>query len=438
MSDFDSAVMRAISDNNMLEVGDKIVVALSGGADSVALFNVLLSLRERYSLSLYAAHVNHNLRGDESNRDESFVRDLCDKNSVELFVKSVDVKSLAAEQGIGTEMCGRNVRYEFFRELSEKLGTKTATAHTASDNAETVLFNLARGAGLNGMCGIQPVREGIIRPLIYVTREHIEDYCKENGLSYVTDSSNLTDDYTRNKIRHSIVPVLKEINAGFESNVTNNSEMLRNINSFMELNANEAIEQIAVENGYSCEKLAALPTALRHEVLYLLCKQNGVEPEYSKLKILSDCLKSGGAFDFSGSVRAVCKQGVLRFVHTEQEEDLFSFIELKSNASFTYKGKIFEVECDETHFPTDRKLVFRTRRAGDKITLPKRRVTKTLKKFFNELKIPEEKRDSVIVLADGSNILWVEGIGFSKSGNELKKIGIEIDIKVKERGNNYA
>ncbi|MCH5298657.1 MAG: tRNA lysidine(34) synthetase TilS [Ruminococcus sp.] len=428
MNDFYSAVIRAITDNNMLKSGDKIVVALSGGADSVALFYVLLSLREKYGLSLYAAHVNHNLRGEESMRDESFVRDLCEKNSVELFEKSLDVKGLAAEQGIGTEMCGRNVRYEFFSELCEKLGAKTATAHTASDNAETVLFNLARGAGLNGMCGIQPVRGDIIRPLIYVTRKQVENYCNDNGLSYVTDSSNLTDDYTRNKIRHAVVPVLKEINAGFENNITNNSEMLRGINSFIELSANKAIEQIAVQNGYSCSGLAALPTALRHEVLYLLCKQNGVEPEYVKLKIISDCLEIGGAIDLSGSVRAVCKQGVLRFVKTERDKELFSFVELSPNTSFIYKGKIYEAECNETHFPTDRKLVFRTRMAGDKITLPKRRVTKTLKKFFNELKIPEETRDNVIVLADGSDILWAEGIGFSENGKELKKIGINIKV----------
>lgn len=436
MSDFDSAVMRAISDNNMLQSGDKVVVALSGGADSVALFNVLLSLREKYNLSLYAAHVNHNLRGDEALRDESFVCEMCEKNSVELFVKSVNVKSLAAKQGIGTEMCGRNVRYEFFSELSKKLGSKIATAHTASDNAETVLFNLARGAGLNGICGIQPVRDDIIRPLIYATREQVEGYCKENGLSFVTDSTNLTDDYTRNKIRHAVIPVLKEINAGFENNVTNNSEMLRRINSFIELNAGETIERIKIKNGYSCERLAALPTALRHEVLYLLCKQNGVEPQYSKLKILSDCLESGGAVDLTGAVRAVCKQGVFRFVNTEQEKEIFSFIELKSNTSFIYNDKIFEAQCDETHFPTDRKLVFRTRNAGDTITIPKRRVTKTLKKFLNELKIPEEKRDSIIVLADGSDILWMEGIGFSESGNELKKIGININVK--ERGKSNA
>ncbi len=432
MSDFDSAVMRAICENNMLSVGDKIVVAFSGGADSAVLFHVLLSLREKYDLLLYAAHVNHNLRGEESLRDESFVRALCEENGVELFVKSVDVKELAEKQGIGTEMCGRNIRYEFFRELSEKLGTKTATAHTASDNAETVLFNLSRGAGLNGMCGIQPVRGNIIRPLIYVTREQIESYCEDNGLSYVTDSSNLKDDYTRNKIRHAVVPVLKEINARFEDNVTNNSEMLRNINSFIELNARKTIGQVRVKHGYSAERLAVLPIALKNEALYLLCKQNGVEPEYSKLKILSDCLIKGGAVDFSGTVRAVCKQGVLRFVQTKQDKNLFSPVELKSNSKFIYKGKSFEAKFDENSLVNKMNLVFRTRKAGDKITLPGRKVTKTLKKFFNELKIPEEKRDSIIVLAEGLDIFWVEGIGFSEKGNELKKFGI--NIKVKERG----
>ena len=165
-----SLIADAVKKYDMLKSGDRVIVALSGGADSVSLLDNLNDIKELYNLTIYAAHVNHLLRGAEAERDENFCKILCKKYDVELFIKKVDVRALAKQQKISEELCGRNVRYRFFAELSEKLNAKIATAHTMSDNAETLIYNIARGSGINGAGGISPVRGNIVRPLIEVTR----------------------------------------------------------------------------------------------------------------------------------------------------------------------------------------------------------------------------------------------------------------------------
>lgn len=422
MSDFIVKVRKAVESYNMIENGDNVIVALSGGADSVSLLNALIELRDEYKLTLYAAHVNHNLRGAEADRDENFVRKLCADNGVELFVRSINVRALAKERRQSEELCGRDVRYEFFAELSNELSAKIATAHTASDNAETVVFNMARGAGLNGFSGIAPVRGNIIRPLIYVTRDEVEAYCDNKNLEFVTDSTNLEDEYTRNKIRHAVIPVLKELNPDFENTVSRESDMLRDFNSFLELKADESITEIKTENGYDANKLVNLDKALRFGVIKKLCKLSGANVDYKLISLIDDNL-TGGAVDLNNGVRAVSKQGTLRFVH-DNSIKYFSELELKPDTIFEYNSKEYsvkELKLDNNN------LVFRTRRAGDSFTLPKRNVSKTLKKLFNELKIPEEKRDSVMLAADGSEVLWIEGVGASKQA--LGKLDINVKIK---------
>lgn len=433
MSSFLSKVEETIAHYNMLNKGDTVVAALSGGADSVSLLNALNSIKEKYSLTVKAAHLNHNLRGAEALRDENFCREICDKTGVELFVKSVDINEIARRDKIGTELAGRNERYKFFSELSEKYGAKIATAHNADDNVETVVFNLIRGAGLNGMSGIKPVRDNIIRPLIGIERAEIERFIEENSLSYVTDSTNLTDDYTRNKIRHLIVPVMKEINPVVAGNITEETELFRDINSFLELKADDIINNSRNENGYRVGVIKNAPRALRFSVIYKLLKQNGVLPEKKHVSLIESVLDSG-AVDLNGNVRAVCKQGTLRFVKTDKKY-FNSEIELKLPMEFSVNDKNYsvkEIKSDSDCIKLsvlDKKPVFRTRRAGDKFTLPKRGVTKSLKKLFNELKIPEEKRNSILVLASGSSVLWIEGIGVSENARAYDKEGFNIEIK---------
>lgn len=442
MSSFIESVENTIEEYKMIEKGDTIIVALSGGADSVSLLSFLNSNKEKYSIAVKAAHLNHNLRGEEAFRDENYVRELCEKLGVELFVKSVNIKEIAKENKIGTELAGRQERYKFFSRLSEKNGAKIATAHNADDNLETVIFNLIRGAGLNGMSGIKPVRNNIIRPLINTSREEIEKYIKDNSLEYVTDSTNLTDNYTRNKIRHKIVPVMREINPNVAENVSGETKIFNKVNSYLELKSEEIINESLGENGYISKKLKEIPDDLKPTVFYELLKQNAITPEYRHISLIGSILDSG-AVDLNGNYRAVCKQGNLRFVKTDEKAPELSDKELKCPVGFSYNGYYYSIkeikDVKETDVikksVLDKKPVFRTRRPGDRFNIPGRNVTKTLKKYFNELKIPEEKRDGILLLAASNEVIWIDGIGVSGSFVSYNKNGIKI---YKDKENGYA
>ena len=217
-------VLRAIEKFGMLDGVNDVTVALSGGADSMCLLHSLLVIKDTYSLNITAAHLNHMIRGKEALRDEEFVIEQCKKIGVQLFVERVDVPLFARENKISIELAARKVRYEFFERVAKGA---VATAHTASDNIETVILNMTRGASLKGLCGIPPKRDRFIRPLICCTRSDVEAYCAKNNIQFVTDSTNLTDEYTRNNIRHNIVPVLKQINPAVEENIVKMCDNLR-------------------------------------------------------------------------------------------------------------------------------------------------------------------------------------------------------------------
>lgn len=202
-----------IEEFSMLAQGDTVAAAVSGGADSVALLDFLCAQLD-LGLTVRACHLNHCLRGEESDRDEQLVRTMCAQYGVALDVRRVDVRALAHTRGLSLETAAREARYAFFEEVARTHGCKIATAHTLSDAAETVVLNLARGTGIAGLCGIPPVRGDIVRPLIGCTRAQTEAYCAAHGLCYVTDSTNLTDSCTRNHIRHNILPQLFRVNPG--------------------------------------------------------------------------------------------------------------------------------------------------------------------------------------------------------------------------------
>ncbi len=417
-------MLKAVYDFSLIESGDSIVVALSGGADSVALLNALNSVKELYSITLYACHLNHNIRGEEAQRDEDFVRALCEELNIELFVKCVDVPVLSAEKKQSLELCGREARYEFFEELSKKLSAKVATAHTASDNAETVLYNLTRGSSLNGLCGIKAKRDYIIRPLIYATRDDVERYCEENSLSFVTDSTNLSDDYTRNNIRHNAVPALKSVNSELEATVTRMCSSLSDIQDYLNKISLEEINNSKTDTGYDCKKLLKLDKAVLKNSIVLIAKQSGVQLSFRLVELVADAMVNGGSVDLGESKRAVCKQGFLRIVDSQKDCDDFLEIPFLSSGCVKYisKEELKNINknllknCVNCDIITD-STVLRTRRDGDSFTLKNRNVTKSLKKLLNELKIPAEKRSSLKLIANGSTVLWLEGVGTSKQGS---------------------
>ena len=218
-------IKRADRDFSLFDGAEKILVGLSGGADSTCLLISLCELSKEFGFEVFALHVNHMIRGSEADRDENFAREVCKKYGVEFFCERVDVPFLSQKEGTSLELCARNVRYRAFEKVCLENGiTHVATAHNALDNAETVLFNLVRGSGTRGLCGIPPKRKlcdgvTVIRPLIYAERCEIEEYLSQKNETFVTDSTNADTDYTRNYIRNKVMPLLKEINPCIEKSI---------------------------------------------------------------------------------------------------------------------------------------------------------------------------------------------------------------------------
>lgn len=435
-------VLNTLKTHSMLGSGDRVIVALSGGADSVTLFNVLLSLQDELGIEVYAAHVNHNLRGQESLRDEAFVKKLCKENNVELFIKSVDVNALCKETSESFETVGRRVRYDFFEELSGQLDAVVATAHTLSDSLETALFNMARGASFAGLSSIPYRRGRIIRPLLDVTREDVEKYVSENKLSYVDDSTNADADIcNRNKIRHKAVPVLKEVNEGAELNFLRLRQSLIDAESFIKAEAEKLILIAKCEFGYDAKLLLNAHPAPLSYALKLILEETSAGFEYKHIELIKFCLEKDGAVPLLNGTTAVVKQGVLRIVReNEIKKGDFSF---EINSSFSYNGKLYSVKELSEEEIINKKLALKvidydkigsdaslsTRQSGDKFSPLKRKITKDLRKLQNELKIPSEQRDKMLLLKSSGKILWAEGVGVSADGMYKKGKGILIEVE---------
>ncbi len=422
--------LSAVEKYNMLSPGAAVIAAVSGGADSMAMLLFLMKISERYSLSLTVAHVNHGLRGEEARRDEEYVRSFCEKNSLRFEVLHADVAALAKQSGETCEECGRRVRYEFFESIDKN--AKIATAHTASDNAETMLFNLARGSSLKGLCGIPPVRGNIIRPLIFCTREDIEVFCRENSLDFVTDSTNLTLDYSRNKIRHIAVPALKEINSAFEENASHFSQNAALDEDFLECETESLLASAKKDGGLSCEALLSAHSAIRRRALLgaikNVCPKSA---DFRTVNAVENILQGGGKIQLSPDIFAVSDGDIIRFeTPAKMSEEWSEDIEPECiNGSVCHNGRVsicrvnkkvffdtqkihkdmldYCIDCDKING----KVQVGSRRAGDKLTLAKRGCTKSLKKLFNEAHVPPESRCDVAVLRDESGVLWVEGFG---------------------------
>ncbi|MBQ9742918.1 MAG: tRNA lysidine(34) synthetase TilS [Ruminococcus sp.] len=440
-------VLKTISDHKLLSPSDKVIVALSGGADSVSLLYVLLSLREELGISIMAAHVNHRLRGEESDRDERFVRKLCEELSVELFVRSEDVGELSRQRGMSMELCGRDVRYEFFSELSRTHGAKVATAHTMSDAEETMLYNIARGTTLHGLCSIPYKRDYIIRPLLDCTRQQIEEYCSGQGLSFVQDSTNFSEDVcSRNKIRLSVLPPLSELSEGFHRSFSRLRSQLSQVDEFMNLMADEALEDCRCDGGLSADKLCALHDAVLGYALSQYISMQGGVSEYRHISLCKKILTEGGAVTLPGGLTAVCRQGIFR-VAEQSDTEVFEAVRLTVPMTFQYAGAEYSFEELLMQDIINRKLasdcipcdiisedtIVRTRGEGDRFALLRRGITKPLRKLQNELKIPAYDRDRSLVIAIGNTVLWAEGIGVSEQGKLPPTADKGIYINVRRR-----
>ena len=255
--------------NSMLPENVSTVVAgLSGGADSVCLLSVLNSLKNDFGFNLIAVHVNHGIRGEEAKRDEIFSENYCKKLGIPFKLFSYDCPLEAKKTGEGLEECGRRLRYQSFNSVCPNDNYRIATAHNANDNAETVLFNISRGSSLKGACGIPSVRDNIIRPVLFASREQIEKFCNDNSLEYITDSTNNSDDYSRNKIRHCVLPVLSEINHGAISSFTRFSQNAKEDSDYLEKIACKSYNESNIsKNEFNLTYLKELDVAVLKRVI---------------------------------------------------------------------------------------------------------------------------------------------------------------------------
>ncbi|MCR4607648.1 MAG: tRNA lysidine(34) synthetase TilS [Oscillospiraceae bacterium] len=263
-----------ISRYDMLPPGSKVLCAVSGGADSMCLLHWLADNADALGISVSAAHFEHGIRGDESLRDMNFVEEACRAMQIPLFIGRGNVPEYAEERSMGLEEAARELRYEFLERTAGENGfDRIATAHNADDNAETVIFNLARGSGAAGICGIPPVRGKIVRPLLETCRSEIEKYLSDRGISHIEDSTNSSGQYSRNKIRHQIMPVLREINPSVSKAILRTGDMLREDNRLLEELADEFIAGHFNGESVRSKELAALPDAVEARVIRKLCPQ---------------------------------------------------------------------------------------------------------------------------------------------------------------------
>ena len=447
----------------MLQSEDCVIVGVSGGADSICLLLLLSQLQEEIGFRLVAVHVNHGLRGLDADADEAYVKEFCNKLGVVCEIYFSDVELISKKRKQSTEEAGREVRREFFEETMKKYhGTKIALAHHQNDSAETFFINLARGTGLRGLGGIAPVNGNVIRPLLCLKREEIEAYLKQEGISYCTDDTNRSDEYTRNRIRNHTIPYLQEqVNQKVVEHMNETMEQIRQVQGFLDEQVQMYWERsvVAVESGH-----------LILEEAYLQI------PEVLKPLLIRRVLT------------ATCgREKDLESVHVRQLQQLFQKqVGRKTDLPYQMEGRrvyegiivcvkenqpkqkldevIFDIHDKEADFQIGKKQIFcrvtdeyvekshtklfncdiiknnisiRTRKQGDYITIHEDGRTQKLKSYFINEKIPQEQRDEILLVAEGNHVLWIVGYRtnpvYEVKTNTKSVLAIQID-----EGDNYG
>lgn len=409
-------VKNTIDRFNMLTPTDTVVVGLSGGADSTALLLAMLKL----GYNTVAVHVNHNLRGEESLRDELFCRELCVKLGVTLYVESVDVRAYCEETKTSLEEGARNLRYQAINKHLD--GSKLATAHNINDCFETTLFNLTRGCSLSGIMGIPPVRDNIIRPLIQCTRDEIETFLNSQGQSWVTDSTNLVPDCSRNIIRLQVVPKLADINQGLYKTYASFLDTMSQTNDFV----NSEIQKAYADN-ISSDTLALseIPDGiLRSGALKLYISNHGIAPSFDMIDLIVKHLDSNTKISLTKDKYIVISNSAVKITDSAKPDKLFVKTNMRDDFAFGTKSVHFTVisqfdmsfsnirrlqytvDADKLHGP----VVARSVNGNEKIRLKGREFTSTVKKLFATLASPDSRHE-LVVLADDDGPFFAEGFG---------------------------
>lgn len=416
-------IRQTVSEYNLLQKGDSVLIGLSGGADSVCLTHALYSLKDIFGIKLYTVHINHGIRGEEAERDQKFAADFSKSLGIKCFIIKLDIPQIASKNGDSEETAGRKARYEIFDRLCvEHNITKIATAHNKNDNAETILMNFMRGSSVKGLCGIPCRRDNIIRPILNVSRDMIEEYCKYNNLEYVTDSTNLSNDYTRNKIRNILIPMIRaEFNPNFIGTVTSNAQYMYEDSECLDSLSERIYKNIVHDGSVLIDELKINPVSVQRRVIrYMLIKEYGGISDIPSVYI-NDILKlknTGAYINLADNVTAMTEYGRLKIGKFKENEDIdFEYVlsipggcfipelsvyaEVKRCNSREKDGALY-LGCDEAE-----KLIIRTRRAGDRFSPCGMNGSKKVKQYFIDNKIPKQQRNRIPIIEINGKIAAV-------------------------------
>lgn len=454
-----------VIENKLIQNGDRVLVALSGGPDSVCLLNILYELKKDFNIEIAAAHVNHMLRGEEAFKDEEYARNICRDLDIKFFSKSIDINEISKKKNISHELAGREERYKFFELVSKENGyNKIAIAHNANDQAETVLMNIMRGTGIEGLCGIRSKRKGgIIRPILCLSREEIENYCDLNNLNPRIDKSNLENIYSRNKVRLDILPYMKNnFNKDIIETINRMTNLLQIDNDFIEKECNNNYKKYCINNGknlviskevFFIEK-AILTRVIKKAFIEFTGKHTNFEMKHiyevislannstnKKVNIPNGVIAENIYGDIYLKFKEIKNKEFKEIIFNKNElnsnsidfEDYsinFVIIDNKKNIEFSNNVLINFFDYDKIK----EKLIIRKRVNGDKMTPIGMKGAKKVKDIFIDLKIPIQKRDEVPIICFDNEIAWLVGYKVSESfkiTKETKRI-IKITVTRKE------
>lgn len=482
MDVFERKVLDSIERYHMLDGVKHCVCGVSGGADSVSLLTVLARYRKKLGIQLHVVHINHMIRGAAADGDQRYVENLCRDYGVDCAAYNIDVQAMAAERGLTVEEAGRIARYDMFGRVRAEYapeGCVTAVAHNCNDVAETVIFNIARGTGIGGVKGITPVRGSIIRPLLECGRPEIEAYLDRQGIAYCTDATNNEDDYTRNRIRHMILPVMEEINSQAVEHIC---AMARNAGEYERL-ANDMADnflrrqgidvliadcgwsgQTAVKDSFavslpelSAQDRLVQELVIRH-LIGLVCgglKDIGRSHVAEVRKLYK--ADTGAGIDLPGRGRVYVQYGQLVFAadsdekkyHQQDDETTDVCVDIDCEASGKYENRLGTLTVSIYDRPDNLNLAkkeytkfldydkigkclqLRTFVQGDHIVVNSSGSNKKLNRLFTDCKIPADVRQSIPLVASGSEIVWAIGVrigeNYKVTDNTQKIIEMRFD-----------
>ena len=434
-------VYNFIMENNMINRGDGIIVGVSGGADSICLLNVLHELKGKLGIKLYAVHINHGIRGEEADGDEKYVEEICRQMNVWYRPYRFDIPAIAKENGLSEEEMGRNIRYKTFREVKKETGAaKIAVAHNSDDSVETILYNICRGTGIRGACGIPPVRDDIIRPVLCCSRKEIEGYLKGKNIIFRTDSTNLKNSYTRNKIRLELIPYLKDnINDKSREHILSFARQLGDISDYINRQAQKAYSESVEESEagvmINIGLLKEYADIIRQETVRMcIMKMAGKLKDITETHVGSVMAlmenESGKSINLPYNIVCENVYGYCRIrignVSVSKEESRKVEVsvpgeyELENGSKFifTLENSVnFKEKMYTKWFDYDKirnVMQIRFRKNGDFLEVAGGG-HKKLKSYFIDEKIPREQRDKIPLLCDGSHVIWITGYRISEA-----------------------